>query len=227
MQPDITKLQKQEQEGNIVFNAHPTLHGYPWSVPDTISNKHVFLAIKKQVFQEYRGTRGSITNIVAGLQQTAHDSTWHAAALQTTPNRLWAHENELRPYQVWVCYRAALRQLNLNFEGREQDNSCKKLKSCTCKKVTLEHILWSCPCAMACWYRLICHWTGQQWGKYSLAQFHGACASRGASTTRQKWLQLEHPDEVKEYATTWKRLRRILCSVCITSLWIQRKRKVF
>jgi hypothetical protein len=103
MQQDIEKLQKREQEGNIVFNAHPTLHGYPWSVPDAVANKHVFLAIKKHVFREYRGTGGSIKNIVAGLQKAALESSWHAAALQKTPKQIWAHDNELTAYQVWVC----------------------------------------------------------------------------------------------------------------------------
>jgi hypothetical protein len=35
------------------------------------------------------------------------------------------------------------------------------------------------------------------------------------------------PDNVKEMETEWKRMWRILASVCITSLWIQRNRVVF
>ncbi|KAE9326617.1 hypothetical protein PR003_g16202 [Phytophthora rubi] len=100
MVADIRKLQRYEDEGSIVFNAHPKLHGFPWSVPDTIANKHVLAAIKKQAFRRYRGDGISIGEVVKGLQQAARSSTWQEAALQQTPKQLWAHNNELTEYQV-------------------------------------------------------------------------------------------------------------------------------
>ena len=34
-------------------------------------------------------------------------------------------------------------------------------------------------------------------------------------------LSRDHPDDVVEYTDVWRRMWRILCSVCVTCLWIQ------
>jgi hypothetical protein len=56
------------------------------------------------------------------------------------------------------------------------------------------------------------------------------CAKRQApplsATTKQR-INRQHPDEETEISKTWKRMWRILSSVCTTSLWIQRNRVVF
>ncbi|POM62400.1 hypothetical protein PHPALM_28447 [Phytophthora palmivora] len=70
-----------------------------WSVPDSIANKHVLVALKKQAFKHYRGERESLDRMVAMLQNTVAQSNWQAAAMQQTPKRLWAHRNELTEYQ--------------------------------------------------------------------------------------------------------------------------------
>ena len=44
-----TLLQSAEARG-IVFHTRPFLHGLPWSVPDSIANKHVLMALKQQPF---------------------------------------------------------------------------------------------------------------------------------------------------------------------------------
>eukprot|EP00644_Phytophthora_capsici_P003090 jgi/Phyca11/541570/estExt2_Genewise1Plus.C_PHYCAscaffold_70273 len=147
-----------------------------------------------------------------------------------SPKQLWAHNNELTAYQVWVSYRVALRQLNLYHDGRSLDNSCRKLQCCHGQKETLEHILWDCPCAQACWQKLVCHWTGEQWTLQQLDHFQRACASRKApalSKVVKANLGRDHPDEEPQYEKEWKRMWRIMCSICVTSLWIQRNRVVF
>ena len=97
-------------------------------------------------------------------------------------------------------------------------------------KETLEHICWSCPCAQACWQKLICHWTGERWRLGQLQYFLVNSASRHApelSKVVQEQLARNHPDEVAAYAAVWDRIWLILSSICITSLWIQRNRVTF
>ena len=157
-------------------------------------------------------------------------SEWQTASLQQTPTDLWAHKSELTAYQVWVVYRVAVRQLNLFHPGRVSDNSCRKLQCCQGVTETMEHICWTCPCAQACWLQLICHWTGERWTLGQLRHFLANCASRRApelSKVVQERLTRHHPDEVDAYAAVWKRIWRILSSICITSLWIQRNRVTF
>merc|ERR1712137_1316004 len=53
---DCKQLRRAQDAGGIVFQAHPRLHGLPWSVPDSVANRHVLLAITKQ----FRGARFGI-----------------------------------------------------------------------------------------------------------------------------------------------------------------------
>jgi hypothetical protein len=230
---DRKRLQQNQSNGSIVFNAHPLCHGIPWSVPDNIANKHVGAVLKKQPFQRLHREIVQLDKVLDGLQQATQVSQWQAAAMDQTPTQLWAHRNELTAYQVWVAYRVAVRQLNLYHEGRKVDNSCRKLSECKGSKETLEHIFWDCRCAQACWGLLITQWTEETVAVGETAErstFRNNCASRKApplSATTKKRIQETHPDEVKQYQEEWKRLWRILTSICLTSLWTQRNRVIF
>ena len=110
------------------------------------------------------------------------------------------------------------------------DNSCRKLLCCQDVKETVEHIFWSCPCAQACWQKLICHWTGERGELGRLHGFLAHCASRHApeiSRVIMNQLIRDHPDEVDAFAAVWVRLWHMLSSICLTSLWIQRNRVTF
>ncbi|ETO83070.1 hypothetical protein F444_02847 [Phytophthora nicotianae P1976] len=90
--------------------------------------------------------------------------------------------------------------------------------------------MWDCPCAQASWQKLISHWTGEQWSLQTTERFQEACASRKApalSRFIKAQLGRDHPDEETQYVKEWKRMWRIMCSICMTSLWIQRNRVVF
>jgi hypothetical protein len=227
---DKKRMQRYQQEGSIMFYAHPHLHGFPWRVSDSIANKHVLKVIKQQPFDRYKRSEQQNQKLLDGLQEKAATSSWQRAVMAQTPNQLWEHRNELTEYQVWVAYRVAVRQLNLYFDGREQDNACRKLEECRGHKETLEHILWECPCARACWVKLIQHWTGEQWAEDNIHHFQTSCASRKApsmSAGMARRIKEHTPDDEKEMVTEWTRMWRILASVCITSLWIQRNRVVF
>jgi hypothetical protein len=140
-------MEKYQHQGSIVFNAHPACHGIRWEVQDTVANKHVLLSLKNQ---RMKGEGARLDNAIAGLQNAGHASKWQAAAMDQTPNQVWGHRNELTAYQVWVAYRLAMRQLNLYHEGRERDNSCRKVGECAGVKETVEHIFWECRCAQQC-----------------------------------------------------------------------------
>ena len=227
---DCQTLRRRVHTQGIVFYAHPHIHGLPWSVPDSVANTHVQRALKTQPYRLVKGSEFALTLPVSRLEEAARTSAWQAGALSQTPGFLWAHGAELTSYQVWVCYRVAVRQLNLYFTGRGLDSSCRKLHCCRGVKETLEHIFWACPCAQSCWQKLICHWTGECWELKQLLDFRFNCASRSAPTLSkvvEDRLRRDHPDEDMEYAKVWRRLWRLLSSICVTTLWIQRNRVVF
>ena len=94
----------------------------------------------------------------------------------------------------------------------------------------MEHISWTCSCAQACWQKVICHWTSERWYLGHLQGFVQYSASKqpvALSKVVVDRIEREHPDEEHAYATVWARLWRILSSVCITSLWIQRNQVTF
>eukprot|EP00644_Phytophthora_capsici_P003453 jgi/Phyca11/549079/estExt2_Genewise1Plus.C_PHYCAscaffold_310143 len=146
------------------------------------------------------------------------------------PTQLWAHSNELTEYQVWVNYRLAVRQLNLFHADRPRNICCRQLPACAKEKETLEHLFWDCPCAQACWRRLIQHWTGEFWADQELECFQPNCANRQApplSAFMRASIRSSFFDEEQEYTEEWKRMWRITSSICSTNLWMQRNRTIF
>jgi len=202
----------------------------PWSVPDSVANRHVLLAIKKQAFRWCKGLGYSLRPTLQGLRVAAQESAWQYAALQQTPRAVWDHGHVLTEYQVWVVYRVAVRQLNLYHAERTRDNRCRKLHCCRGIMETVDHILWTCPRAQACWQKLICHWTRERWRLGHLQGFLADCASRqapGLSKVVRDQLNRAYPDEEAAYADVWRRIWVILSSICIARLWLQRNRVVF
>ena len=64
---DCHRLRKDQcAEGNV-FYVNPLIHGFPWSEPDIIANKHVLLALKKQPFRRYNGLDGALVQTVKTL----------------------------------------------------------------------------------------------------------------------------------------------------------------
>ena len=81
-------LRKDQSAGGIVFYANPLIHGFPWSLPDTIANKHILSSLKKQPFRRYKGSYGALARTVERLRNAAEGSTWQTAALQQMPTHL-------------------------------------------------------------------------------------------------------------------------------------------
>lgn len=116
----IQHLHRHAEEGSIVFYANPLLHRFPWKVPDSIVNKHVSKALKKQPFKMYCGDGPSLKGQLESLAQAVQSSKWQDAAMQQTPTQLWQHSHELTSYQVWVGYCVATRQLSLSQRSRKR-----------------------------------------------------------------------------------------------------------
>jgi hypothetical protein len=227
---DVVKLQQRQQDGSVVFAAHPGIHGVPWSVKDSIANKHVLKVLKMQPYNRFKGEDKQISKVLDGLQDRVKTSTWQLDVMRQTPKQLWAHKRELTEYQVWVVYRVAFRQLNLYYDGKAQHDSCRKLPECRNAKETMEHVFWECACAQACWAKLIQQWSGESWTQDEMQTWRRNCASRQApelTERRRTGIKVDAPDEVKEIKQVWHRTWRILVSICITTLWMQRNRVIF
>ena len=78
---DCHRLRKEQRAGDIVFYANPLIHGFPWTVPDTIANKHALLVLKKQPFRHYKGSDGALTQTLETLRNLAEGNAWQTAAL--------------------------------------------------------------------------------------------------------------------------------------------------
>ena len=163
------------------------------------------------------------------LQQSAERNERYCAALHQTPTELWRHRNAITEYQVWVCYRMALHQLNLYSSGRELNNCCRKLPVCRGQKETLDHTFWGCPVAQGCWRALITYWTGCIGSPARVQLYARFCLSRKSPPltpviSRRLLSAFGHSSGA--YVCQWKRMWWILCSICITTLWVQRNRIV-
>jgi hypothetical protein len=145
---DWQKLKRRHQYGSIVFYAHPSCHGIPWSVLDSIANQHVGKVLKNQPFKELRSE-------APGDRRIATSSPWQAAGMEQTPKQVWEPRNEITAYQVWVAYRVSVRQLNSTTGGRQL------LKTTRMSRAEGDHrahflVLWLCE---ATWWIVIAQWT--------------------------------------------------------------------
>uniref|UniRef100_M4BPJ8 RxLR effector candidate protein n=1 Tax=Hyaloperonospora arabidopsidis (strain Emoy2) TaxID=559515 RepID=M4BPJ8_HYAAE len=118
---DCRTLEAGQHNCAIVFQAHSRLHGIPWSVSNSVANPHVHLALNKQPFKRFKGSRAALSPLLMKLRVAARRSAWQTAVLQQTPATLWAHGSMLTAFQVWVNYRMAAMQLNLYHPGRAGD----------------------------------------------------------------------------------------------------------
>ena len=78
---DYLTLRRSEAAQGNVFHAHSQVQGLPWSVPDSIANKHVQRALKTQPFRLLIGSGMAPTLTVTRLEDAARTSAWQAAAL--------------------------------------------------------------------------------------------------------------------------------------------------
>ena len=227
---DMAVLRSSQKSLGLVLEAHPSIHSFPWDAPQNVSNRHVLRYLKRQPYCKAKTGLGlALEGILQKLQTYAARGDWHSAVLHQTPKQLWSHKNAITEYQVWVYYRLVLHQLNLFFPGRELDNSCRRLPVCAGHKETLEHIFWTCPVAQGCWQAVLSAWHGSDVRLNDVSQYAGNCLARTPppmSRTLLQRLQRAFGDTVEEYIAQWKRIWWILCSVCISTLWIQRNRAV-
>lgn len=77
---DCQLFQKENLDEGIVFSANPLIHGFPWSVPETIANMHVLLAIKKQVFRRYKGLESKLSGDASRFGNTKRVANTNSSA---------------------------------------------------------------------------------------------------------------------------------------------------
>ncbi|POM66370.1 RxLR effector candidate protein, partial [Phytophthora palmivora] len=99
-------------EDSIALFAHPQLHRFPWSVPDSVANKHIGAAIKKQVTKRYQQEGPTIKETVQQL-------------MEQTPKRVWI---------LWECpcARACWQQLVSHWTGERwsEDQLAQFMRHC-------------------------------------------------------------------------------------------------
>ena len=59
---------------DIVFYAHPLLHGLRWSVLDSIAKEHVQQALKPQPFRWFKGSCSTIAQTLVRLETVVGNS---------------------------------------------------------------------------------------------------------------------------------------------------------
>ena len=215
----------------LVFEAHPQIHQFPWSVPDVTPNRSVTKAFGAQAFRHCKNLFADpLLKIVAQLDTKAAKNEWQRAALKQTSRQVWSHDNGISEYQVWTGYRVALGQLNLYHDGRTEDKSCRKNSACRGRDETIKHLFWVCPWAVALWTKLVTHWTGERESRQRTQQFLEAYASRQVQDIpkhRAEIVKERFQDDVGEAERVWKQIWHILATICQTKLWTDRNEAVY
>ena len=182
-----------EHHRTIVFLAHPDLHRYPWSVPETVANDAFCTALTCQVFQIHkRLLRPALQVWLRGFDSRASTDRWKSNASDQRPSHVWKHANGLTEYHVWTCYRVATKQLTLYHAERTLDNSCRKLPQFQGNPETAAQIFRNCPAAQGCWRQLIGCWTGELAPSFVLSNFMSHCVIRQAPPIPRRLVQRLH-----------------------------------
>uniref|UniRef100_K3WHA6 Reverse transcriptase zinc-binding domain-containing protein n=1 Tax=Globisporangium ultimum (strain ATCC 200006 / CBS 805.95 / DAOM BR144) TaxID=431595 RepID=K3WHA6_GLOUD len=131
-------------------------------------------------------------------------------------------------YQVWFNYRMSAGQLNLYYQGRELDNTCKADPSCKDLKETIAHIAWECSHAQAIWQQVWTHWEGEN--HYDQRNVRQYVTSRQTPPPSQQLIQRVQSmygfftdDHAKALDSIWW----IVTSVVTSLLWLRRNERVF
>ncbi|TDH68627.1 uncharacterized protein CCR75_003565 [Bremia lactucae] len=98
-----------------------------------------------------------------------------------------------------------------------------------CPSVAVTRRYWSTFCGHGCWQAVLTLWFKFDVRLDDVIQYAGYCMARTPpplSRTLFQRLQQAFGNTVAEYIVQWKRIWWILCSVCISTLWIQRNRVV-
>lgn len=228
---DQQRIGHQLQARGFVFEAHPQLHRFPWSVPDTTSNESVLAALKRQAYEFHKKELAKpLGALLDRLDARASTDEWQRAALTQTPKQAWDHSHGLTDFQVWTGYRIATRQLNFHHAERSANNECRKRPGCRGNAETPAHLFWYCPYAQALWAKLVSHWTGERPSTQRTQQFFNACASRRAHFVppyRTAILDDRFQEDRGVAEQVWKRIWHILATICHTKLWTDRNDAVY
>ena len=83
--------------------------------------------------------------------------------------------------------------------------------------------------AQGCWQAVLTSWLGYDVRPDDVSHYAGHCMARQPpplSRPMMQRLRVAFGDTMEAYIVQWKRIWWILCSVCISTLWIQRNQVV-
>ena len=137
-----TWLEQLHQHG-VAFYAHPRHHRFPWAVADAVSNASIRTTLSRLSFKLHkRQLAVALRPLLQRLEAATRTDTWQRAVVHQRPSQVWDHAHGLTEYQMWICYRIAIMQLNLYHENRNDDNSCRVHQACRGIQETQAHIFW-------------------------------------------------------------------------------------
>ncbi|KAL3665867.1 hypothetical protein V7S43_009291 [Phytophthora oleae] len=176
---DAKKLQR--RPGEIIFEANPQIHGYPWAVKGSKANSKVIRELKQQPRLELRSNATPHLSKISDKLEAWTNKDMRVKGQQSqTPRNLWAHQNTITDFQIWVAYRLAVKQLNLYYPGREQQSACPQDPGCSETESSSSHIVWGCRRAQQFWRKWLEHWFGQEFTGAQVDSFRDHFAAREA-----------------------------------------------
>ncbi|KAL3662871.1 hypothetical protein V7S43_012272 [Phytophthora oleae] len=113
-------------------------------------------------------------------------------------------------------------QLNVFYEGWEDDKSCPLDTGCTTNGRNIAHIAWHCVRAQAWWLRILEHWLGNEVTQADLKQYKDYFSARTAphiGERLKKHILLRLGNWKKEIDDQLRRIWWAWCSIGTALLW--------
>ncbi|KAG2867378.1 hypothetical protein PC110_g21305 [Phytophthora cactorum] len=87
---DVATLVNKADQHELIFQAHPHLHKFPWTAMEATSNRAIQRDLKRKPFRWYKGIIGKMVGDIADkLEAMVQHNAWHHSAMQQTPKHLW------------------------------------------------------------------------------------------------------------------------------------------
>ncbi|KAL3660843.1 hypothetical protein V7S43_014245 [Phytophthora oleae] len=206
------------------------MHRFPWRIHPTAKNGNVIKQLKKQIKKKIAPPELKlIPKVLQKWKRKGDQDDWVQGQQSQAQLQLWAHDNVLTNYQVWVAYRMAVVQLNMYYEGWTQDESCPLDATCQSTGRDVAHVVWTCHRAQLWWKHLLEHWLGHEVKPADIQGFKDYFSARTASPIGDRLRK-----RIRTRIEQWKneidsQLRRIWwawCSIGAALLWQVRNQVV-
>ncbi|KAG6953993.1 hypothetical protein JG687_00012060 [Phytophthora cactorum] len=178
------------QGSGLVFRVNPLLYGFPWAISERAMNHNTIGQIKKRIKRQIRMVMQTcVDTALTRWSLRCKSNSWVCGQLSKFPKQLWAHQNMLTDYQVWVNYRMAAQQLNLDYAGANDIIVCPQDGNCRSETETITNIGWKCNRAQAFCTKVVTQWLGYEYkgdGTYLQRLSYSADTSSSRTATQGK-----------------------------------------